>query len=608
MKPRPCRPSLVWFLAVVTGPLAYSPLPAADREDPYRTRQVQITIPPDEYAAMQPRQARGMGFGPPMPMPAQTPAPDREVHRNTFGMDLPWAKGTVTVDGETFADVGVRYKGNGTIGDASRTAKKSFKIDLDRQGGSGRFQGSKTINLHCGVADPSKYREAFGYGIYRAAGVPAPRTTFAEVRLTVPGKWDREYLGLYTITEEIDKPFLRRTFGTDKGLLMKPEGVRGLDDWGDDWNRYKKPYAPKRDATAEEAKRVMAFARLVQKADDAAFNTEIASYLDVDGYLRYLATTSFVANPDSFFTLGHNFCVYLHPDTKRFHFFPWDLDRAFANLPVIGTAEQQMDLSLVHPYGGTHRLTERVLALPGMTEKYRTLVKELTATAFSADRLLKELAASETAFQDILLRDTEAARLRRETPPSGFPFGKPPTLKTFVEKRTASVAAQLAGKSKGHLPTGGFGPGEFKMGDALGGPLMASFDADKDGKMSRDEWLAVAKRLFTAADTTAAGRIDQKGIAAGLKEMLPKMPDKGPPPPGFGMEAFLAGPVFTRADEDKDGKITAAEIESAAGKLFDEFDKKKDGKLDNPAFAAMLTTLFPPPKPPAPPAPPKKGP
>ena len=39
----------------------------------------------------------------------------------------------------------------------------------------------------------------------RAAGVPAPRTAYAEVTLTVPGKFDREYLGLYTVIEQVDK-------------------------------------------------------------------------------------------------------------------------------------------------------------------------------------------------------------------------------------------------------------------------------------------------------------------------------------------------------------------------------------------------------------------
>ena len=94
------------------------------------------------------------------------------------------------------------------------------------------------------MADPSKCRETLGYAMYRAAGVPAPRTALAEVRLTVPGKYDKELLGVYTVVEEVDKPFLRDHFGTDKGLLMKPEGLRDFEDQGDDWDRYKKQIRP----------------------------------------------------------------------------------------------------------------------------------------------------------------------------------------------------------------------------------------------------------------------------------------------------------------------------------------------------------------------------
>src|SRR5262245_30482005 len=201
----------------------------SSRQDVFETGKVwnvHIVVPAVEYEAMQPRQGQtflGMlGIG----GRKKTDKPEREVHRNTFGMDLPWATAAVTFDGETFPDVGIRYKGNGTIGDASRTIKKSFKIDLDHLGGTARFRGLKTINLHCGVADPSKCREALGYGLYRAAGVPASLTVLAEVRLTVPGKYDHELLCLYTVVEQVDKPFLREHFGTDKGLLMKPEGLR----------------------------------------------------------------------------------------------------------------------------------------------------------------------------------------------------------------------------------------------------------------------------------------------------------------------------------------------------------------------------------------------
>lgn len=599
------------MLTPPVGPAQAADKPEAAAYAPGRLLQVHLTIPADEYAAMQPRAAaRGFGlFGAPKP-PEKPADPSREVHTNTFGTDLPWARGTVRLGEQTFADVALRYKGNGTIFDAGRSAKKSFKIDLDRRGGTGTFWGSKTVNLHSGVADPSKYREAFGYGLYRAAGVPASRTAFAEVHLTVPGKFDNELLGLYIVVEEVDKAFLRAHYGTDKGLLMKPEGVRDPEDKGDNWDSYKKQYRPKREATPEEAKRVVAFARLVHKGDDDAFAKEIGSYLDIDEFLRFLAATTFIANPDSFFMLGHNYYVYVHPKDGRFHVIPWDLDRAFSNLPVMGTNSQQMNLSLTKPYAGTHRLTERLLALPGMADRYRSLCKELAATVFARERLLKQLDEAEVFLKEPLARDAKAAQARREAGPGGSPlgftFGKPPELRTFVQKRTASAAAQLAGTSQGHVPRSWTGPGaQPKVGDFLAGALLVPYDTDKDGLLSREEWLALPRQIFDACTKDAEGKVDQKALAAGLNALLPKVEGMPPPPPGFSGGDLMARPILTRADADKDGRLTRVELLAAAEALFDQFDKAKSGKLDEDAFSDLLSALFPlpnfalPAKPPA---------
>ena len=617
-----CRCAMVVAVAMLAGGVGTAP--AADDKvatesaasggfEAGKVYTVRISLSEKEYAAMQPI-ARGGFFGFGGPAPAATPAnpadPAREMHRNRFGTDLPWATGSVTVDGQTFDNVGMRYKGNGTIADAARTIKKSLKIDFDHFGGTQRLNGRKTLNLHCGVTDPSKCRETLGYQLYRTAGVAAPRTALAEVSLDVPGKYDNVLLGVYTVIEQPDKEFLRVNFGNDKGLLMKPEGLRDFADLGDDWNRYKKQFEPKRDATAEEAARVIAFARLVSKAGDEEFRREVGSFLEIDGYLRFLAVTAFVSNSDSFFALGHNFYVYLHPATGKLHFFPWDLDRAFANFPIFGSKNQQMNFSMTHPYAGAHRLTERLLAMPGVSEQYQKLLTELSNTCFAREGLLREVEVLELAVKDLRERDAKAAAARKDGVGGFGPFGamgQPPDLKTFVERRTKSVAAQLAGTSQGHIPTGGFGPGAFKVGDFLAGPMLESLDADKNEVLSRAEWLAAPQRLFDASERDAEGLVNAQGLAAGFNSMFPKPPEGTPGPPGgFSPGGFMAGPLVKRADSDQDGKLTSAELLAAAEKLFDEFDKQKSGQLDETAFGLLLNALFPTPNFGQPPRPPNR--
>jgi len=105
----------------------------------------------------------------------------RETHRSAFGMEFPWAVASLTAEGKTIEKVGLRYKGNSTYGATARNLKRSLKVDIDRHDEAARFHGLKSLSLHSEVMDATRSREALAYSIYRAAGVPAPRTAFAEV-------------------------------------------------------------------------------------------------------------------------------------------------------------------------------------------------------------------------------------------------------------------------------------------------------------------------------------------------------------------------------------------------------------------------------------------
>ena len=113
------------------------------------------------------------------------------------------------------------------------------------------FHGLHAIQLQSGALDPTKAREALAFALFREAGVPAPRTAMAEVTLTVPGQYDKAYLGLYTLVEPVDRAFLKDRFHTEKGLLVRPQGLRGLDFLGDDWEKYRGPYRPLAEPTPD---------------------------------------------------------------------------------------------------------------------------------------------------------------------------------------------------------------------------------------------------------------------------------------------------------------------------------------------------------------------
>src|SRR5262249_6184034 len=156
------------------------------------------------------------------------------------------------------------------------------------------------------------------------------------------------------------------------------------------------------------------------------------------------------ANLESFFALGHNYHLYLDPRSSKFVFLPGDLEFSFANFLLMGSADQVMNLSLTKPYPGENKLPDRLLAIKAVNEKYQSLLKELTATVFTKERLLQEAETIEKLTKEVREKEAKAVAARSE-PPSGFggpggPGPQAPDVTRFVEKRMASITDQLAGK------------------------------------------------------------------------------------------------------------------------------------------------------------------
>jgi hypothetical protein len=111
--------------------------------------------------------------------------------------------------------------------------KRSLKVDLN-DGMPGRnLDGVTKLNLHNNVTDASWMNEVLSYRLFRDAGVPAPRTSYAELFLTVPGKHDHEHVGLYSLVENVDNRFALDRFGTKKGAILKPVTRQPFEDLGE---------------------------------------------------------------------------------------------------------------------------------------------------------------------------------------------------------------------------------------------------------------------------------------------------------------------------------------------------------------------------------------
>lgn len=412
--------------------------------DPTRLWTIHLIVQPKEFDAMMPPTASAPaaaqpGAGPKPPLPP-------------LDTEYPYVKAVVELNGQTFKDVGLRYKGNSSFNSSRGMAKRPFKIDFNRHLDDQKFLGMTQLNLNNNAMDASQVRETVAYSLFRDAGVHAPRTTYARVLLTVPGRYDRQLLGLYTVVEEVNKAFLKEHFKSAKGALLKPEKARDLPYLGAEWSAYEKKYDPKDQVTSSQAARIIAFTKLVNDADDATFTREIAQYMDVPGFLRFLAVNTLLANLDSFQGVGHNFYLYLNAQDNKVYWIPWDLNHAFGGFPSAGPPMQQMELSLTHPWMGQNRLIERMLAVDSFKQQYLALVREIAASHFTAPKLHAQIDALSAVIKPVLDEEKKAG-IQTPQPPMARQNSaeEPGALKALVARRIESVAAQLAGKSQGQV-------------------------------------------------------------------------------------------------------------------------------------------------------------
>lgn len=568
--------------------------------------QLHFTVQAKDWEKMAP--TRGMfmpGKGQPK---APAPSDDRKP-RGGFGFDFEYVRADLSIDGARLKDVGLRFKGNSTYMTSQGGLKRPFRLDLDRYVEGQHFKGVRNLVLSNHIIDPSALRESLGFAFYREAGLPSPRTAYAEVYLTIPGKHQRELLGLYTLVEAVDKSFLKAHFGSSKGLLVKPEGVGALEYIGEDWKEYERRYRPKDEADEKQQKKLIDLCWLVQRGDDATFRAEIGKRIDVDEFLRYFAATTLLASVDSFMGLAHNYYLYLTPKTGKFSIIPWDLDHAYGGFaPFVAKLDE---LSVATPKMGNNRLVERLLADEKHKSAYKAHVQRLMKTAFTVERTRRDAAALRKVTEGVLEREKQATEARKEKKTGmfgGMMLREPPGVVSFVDKRVASVEAQLSGKSKGSEVKsmfGGGGPAVDPLWLALSRPLLAAADKDRDGKLTRAELVEGAKALFAALDPEKKGLLTEKQVAATLTKLLPSPHDQPPKFVFFGPQP--ANPAKSLVEKaGKDGKLSADSLMSAVEKTFASADRDRDGKLDERELAEALRQLVPPPPPFGMPPPPKK--
>ncbi|MGK0156934.1 MAG: spore coat protein CotH [Neolewinella sp.] len=305
---------LVAALAVIPGMLVcQAPKSAADwRQDDLfpsdRVLDVQITVKKADWKTLC-RQSRTLQV-----------ALGAARKRGEFDKPFSYITGDVSIDGVSFAKVGIRKKG--FVGSLSNT-RPSLKIKLNYEDKAGVLAGWTNLTFNNNQQDECLASQFLTYQLANAIGVPAPRVSFA--RMTVNGK----YLGVYTHIEAVREPLLQRGFGTSKGVLFEGTAVDFVKGWANGFEH-------KVGDAQRGQERIEKLITVLADAEDADLTAEVGKLVDLDAFYKYWALEGLLGIWDGYTGGQNNYYVYLHPETNRFYFMPWGADASFVEYGMEG--------------------------------------------------------------------------------------------------------------------------------------------------------------------------------------------------------------------------------------------------------------------------------
>jgi spore coat protein CotH len=216
-----------------------------------------------------------------------------------------YRRADIRIDGVSVAQVGVRKKG--FLGSVVST-RPSLKVKFDEYVDGQTFAGLDGLTLNNNNQDQSLMQQFLAYDLYARAGVPAPQTSFARVRV------NGEDMGIYTRVETIDRAFLRRVFGNDTGVLW--EGYVG-----DFVGVRTQSIVEKRGGRNQDRSAIPRLTTLLA-APGPLDVAGVEAIVDLDGFIRMWAIESLMGHWDSYSGNRNNFYLYAHPTTKKLFRFP----------------------------------------------------------------------------------------------------------------------------------------------------------------------------------------------------------------------------------------------------------------------------------------------
>ena len=322
-----------------------------------------------------------------------------------------WFEATVTVDGESHAQVGVRKKG--FLGSLSKV-KPALKVRFDKFIDGQLLGGAmKRLTLNNVQQDESMINTCMAYHIFAAAGLPAPRCNFATVAV------NGENLGLYVHVESMKTAFLEHNFSDPSGNFY--EGT--VSDFRPEWRG---TFEKKTNEDQADWSDIDAVVAALQDPSPAGLEA-LAAAIDLDRFFTFWATEVLVGHWDGYAGNRNNFYIYREPDAP-FVFMPWGTDAVFTSSD--GPFDDFESPPAVMAHGA---IAHRLYREDATRAAYVGRLKHLLDAVWNEEELLKRTDEMAAIVQQHILDKRRASAARDAD-----------RVRRFIRERRAVILADLA--------------------------------------------------------------------------------------------------------------------------------------------------------------------
>jgi hypothetical protein len=362
--------------------------------------------------------------------------PDWEAELEAFWHTDVEVPATMRVDGKTYRDIGMSFRGNNSFTAVPPGLKRPFSITMDLVHDQ-HLSGYRSLNLLNANQDPTFLRSALFLDIARQY-MPAQKANF--VRVVVNG----ESWGVYVNQETFSKEFVQERFGRQAGTRWKSPNNSlggGLHYLGDSIGSYRRWYEQKGKDDTLAWRSLVNVTKVLHETPPDQLEQALATLMDVDQVLRFLALDVALANQDGYWKDGSDFNLHLARN-GRFSVLFHDVNEGLRSSGRAGGPGAQPD-PLVALDDTNKALRHKLLAVPALRDRYLAYVGDIAERWLDWNNLGPMVEAYRNLIGDDIARDT-----RKHDSADAFTLGifgtpdstaVPSTIRGFAELRRAAI-------------------------------------------------------------------------------------------------------------------------------------------------------------------------